>query len=61
MIKTIPVTTGMTNSKPTFVTRGGIKVIMSQEQTVRMDAATTGTDPKDPELLRPHSCTGRSA
>lgn len=48
VIRTIPVTTGMTNSKPTFVTRGGIKVIMSREQTVRMDAASTGTDPKDP-------------
>jgi len=46
--KVIPVTTGMTNSKPTFPTRGGIKVIMSRESTVRMDAATTGTDPKDP-------------
>ena len=48
MIKVIPVTTGMTNSKPTFVTRGGIKVIMSREAPVRMDAASTGTDPKDP-------------
>jgi len=48
VIKVIPVTTGMTNSKPTFPTRGGIKVIMSRESTVRMDAATTGTDPKDP-------------
>jgi lipoprotein-anchoring transpeptidase ErfK/SrfK len=46
--KVIPVTTGMTNSKPTFPTRGGIKVIMSRESSVRMDAATTGTDPKDP-------------
>ena len=48
VIKVIPVTTGMTNSKPTFPTRGGIKVIMSREASVRMDAATTGTDPKDP-------------
>ena len=48
VIKAIPVTTGMTNSKPTFVTRGGIKVIMSREASVRMDAASTGTDPKDP-------------
>jgi len=46
--KVIPVTTGMTNSKPTFPTRGGVKVIMSREASVRMDAATTGTDPKDP-------------
>ena len=48
IVKVIPVTTGMTNSKPTFPTRGGIKVIMSRESSVRMDAATTGTDPKDP-------------
>jgi lipoprotein-anchoring transpeptidase ErfK/SrfK len=48
VIKVIPVTTGMTNSKPGFVTRGGVKVIMSRESTVRMDAASTGTDPKDP-------------
>ncbi|HYY11495.1 MAG TPA: Ig-like domain-containing protein [Kineosporiaceae bacterium] len=48
VIKVVPVTTGMTNSKPTFPTRGGIKVIMSREATVKMDAATTGTDPKDP-------------
>ena len=48
VINVIPVTTGMTNSKPTFLTRGGIKVIMSREASVRMDAATTGTDPKDP-------------
>jgi lipoprotein-anchoring transpeptidase ErfK/SrfK len=48
VVKVIPVTTGMTNSKPTFPTRGGVKVIMSREASVRMDAATTGTDPKDP-------------
>jgi len=48
VMKVIPVTTGMTNSKPTFPTRGGVKVIMSREASVRMDAATTGTDPKDP-------------
>src|SRR3954469_13428154 len=48
VIKVIPVTTGQTTSKPSFVTRGGIKVIMSRESSVRMDAASTGTDPKDP-------------
>jgi lipoprotein-anchoring transpeptidase ErfK/SrfK len=48
VIKVIPVTTGLTNSKPSFVTRGGTKVIMSRESSVRMDAASTGTDPKDP-------------
>lgn len=48
VIRVLPVTTGMTNSKPTFPTRGGIKVIMNREATVHMDAATTGTDPKDP-------------
>ncbi len=48
VIRVIPVTTGMTNSKPTFPTRSGIKVIMSREPKVQMDAATTGTDPKDP-------------
>ncbi len=48
VLKVIPVTTGMTNSKPTFPTRSGIKVIMSREPKVQMDAATTGTDPKDP-------------
>jgi lipoprotein-anchoring transpeptidase ErfK/SrfK len=44
VIKTIPVTTGRTG----YLTRDGIKVIMSRESQVRMDAATTGTDPKDP-------------
>jgi lipoprotein-anchoring transpeptidase ErfK/SrfK len=48
VVKVIPVTTGRTDSKPTFVTRGGVKVIMSRESSVRMDAASTGTDPKDP-------------
>lgn len=48
IVKVIPVTTGMTNSKATFPTRGGIKVIMSREASVKMDAATTGTDPTDP-------------
>jgi lipoprotein-anchoring transpeptidase ErfK/SrfK len=45
VIKTIPVTTG----KSGFATRNGVKVIMSRESERRMDAATTGTDPADPE------------
>ncbi len=45
VLRTIPVTTG----KKGFLTRAGTKVVMSREAQVRMDAATTGTDPKDPE------------
>jgi lipoprotein-anchoring transpeptidase ErfK/SrfK len=43
-VRTIPVTTGMAG----FRTRGGSKVVMEKLSQVRMDAATTGTDPKDP-------------
>lgn len=45
VVRTIPVTTG----KPGLATREGVKVIMSQEQTHRMDAATTGVEKDDPE------------
>jgi len=43
-VRSIPVTTGMAG----FRTRGGTKVVMEKLSEVRMDAATTGTDPKDP-------------
>ncbi len=45
VVRTIPVTTG----KPGFATRNGIKVVMDRQSDVQMDAASTGTDPKDPE------------
>lgn len=43
-VRSIPVTTGMAG----FRTRAGTKVVMEKLSQVRMDAATTGTDPKDP-------------
>ena len=43
-VRKIPVTTGMAG----FRTRAGTKVVMEKLSQVRMDAATTGTDPKDP-------------
>ncbi|HET7327339.1 MAG TPA: Ig-like domain-containing protein [Nocardioidaceae bacterium] len=45
LARTIPVTTG----KKGFETRGGTKVIMEKHRTKRMDAATTGISPDDPE------------
>jgi lipoprotein-anchoring transpeptidase ErfK/SrfK len=46
LVRVVPVTTG----KSGFMTRKGIKVIMDKQESVRMDATTTGTDPKDPEF-----------
>jgi lipoprotein-anchoring transpeptidase ErfK/SrfK len=46
LVRVVPVTTGKTG----FLTRKGIKVIMDKQESVRMDATTTGTDPKDPEF-----------
>jgi len=48
-VRTIKVTTGM-EKDPRFRTRGGTKVIIEKFESIRMDAATTGTDPKDPEF-----------
>jgi lipoprotein-anchoring transpeptidase ErfK/SrfK len=45
VLRVVPITTG----KPGFASRNGVKVIMSRESERRMDAATTGTDPGDPE------------
>jgi len=45
VVRTIPVTTG----KRGFASRNGIKVVMDRQSEVRMDAASTGTDAKDPE------------
>lgn len=46
--RTIPVTGG--KNDPRFRTRGGIKVVMEKLPSVRMNASTTGTDPKDPDF-----------
>jgi len=48
LVRVLPVTTG--RDDPRFRTRGGTKVIMEKLETVRMDASTTGTDPKDPDF-----------
>jgi lipoprotein-anchoring transpeptidase ErfK/SrfK len=45
VVKVIPVTTG----KNGFLTRNGVKVIMSRESSRRMDAETTGIARTDPE------------
>jgi lipoprotein-anchoring transpeptidase ErfK/SrfK len=45
LARTIPITGG----KPGFDTRSGIKVIMEKFESKRMDAATTGIDPGNPE------------
>jgi lipoprotein-anchoring transpeptidase ErfK/SrfK len=48
VVRVLPITAG--RNDPRFRTRGGTKVIMEKLESVRMDATTTGTDPKDPEF-----------
>lgn len=45
LARTIPITGG----KPGFDTRSGVKVIMEKFESKRMDAATTGINPGNPE------------
>ncbi len=45
LLRTIPITGG----KPGFTTRSGTKVIIEKFTSKRMDAATTGIDPGNPE------------
>jgi lipoprotein-anchoring transpeptidase ErfK/SrfK len=45
LLRTIPISAG----KPGFTTRSGVKVIIEKFRTKRMDAATTGINPGDPE------------
>jgi lipoprotein-anchoring transpeptidase ErfK/SrfK len=45
VLRTIPITTG----KDGFETRNGTKVVISRESNHRMDAASTGIEPGDPE------------
>ena len=45
LARSIPVTTG----KPGFQTRGGTRVISEMLSETRMDAASTGVTPRDPE------------
>jgi len=44
-VRTVPISAG----KPGFETRGGTKLIMEKFESKRMDAATTGIQPGDPE------------
>lgn len=45
LVRTMPISAG----KPGFETRSGTKVIMEKFRSKRMDAATTGIQPGDPE------------
>nr|WP_281256920.1 L,D-transpeptidase [Kineococcus xinjiangensis] len=49
VVRTIPVTTGKGGNGGRYLTRGGVKVIMSREAERRMDAETTGVSEDDPE------------
>jgi lipoprotein-anchoring transpeptidase ErfK/SrfK len=48
VVRTIPITTG----KPGWATRSGIKVAMSKNRRVVMDASTLGVSRNDPEYYR---------
>ena len=49
VLRTIPVTTGKSGNGGKYLTRNGVKVIMSRESSRHMDAETTGVSKDDPE------------